>query len=78
MAQSVDPDKCIVLLESRYSGSFAYKNSDRDYVFYKTTATKFVSLTATTLTVELGQYYDNGSRPTAKTNPTTYQIVEFY
>ena len=80
LAQSVDPDKCIVLLESQYSGVCAFQNSsDSGYAVYQNRATKFVSLTATTLTVELGVYYYlSSSSWRTKANPTTYQIVEFY
>ena len=78
--KSVDPDKCIVLLESQYSGVCAFENSSSSgYVVYQNSATKFVSLTATTLTVELGvYYYISSSIWKTKANPTTYQIIEFY
>lgn len=83
LAQSVDPNKCIVLLDSEYSGLYAYRNSsDSGYKTYQNSATMFVSLTATTLTVELGYYYvpniTSSSSWESKVNPTTYQIIEFY
>lgn len=83
LQHTVNPDKCIVLLENEIGGqAFTYPRAPEYLKIDDLTLSTVQALTETTLTIKLGYYYKkqvyNSDTTDRVVNPTTYQIIEFY